>query len=139
MADDGRRHEPGRPVQLVVTSLSDLALANVLGGNNEAALANINCALELIRRDDIDALSTRDVQLAATAVLARAGRPELATVVAAQLLDGRYAPSAARVRCSYEVAALRTNERFRTRILDRGVDVELDPLQPDSWPPSNRP
>lgn len=131
--------EPGRPVQLVVASLSDLALANVLGGNTEAALANIDRALELIRRDDIDALSTRDVQLAAAAVFARAGRPDLATDAAAQLLGGRYAPSAARVWCSYEVAALRTNERFRALIRDRGMDVGLDPLQPNSWRLSSRP
>lgn len=131
--------EPGRPVQLVAATLSDLALANVLGGNNEAALANIDRALELIGRDDIDVLSTRDVQLAATAVFARAGRPELATDVAEQLLGGQYAPSAAHVWCSYEVAALRTNERFRVLVRDRGVNVELDPLQPHTWRRSVRP
>lgn len=127
--------EPGRPVQLVAASLSDLALANVLGGNNEAALANINRALELIRRDDIDALSTRDVQLAATAVFARAGKPELAVDAAEQLLGGRYAPSAAHVWCSYEVAALRKDEQFRALVRDRGMNVEIDPLQPHTWRP----
>ena len=91
-----------------------------------------------IGRDDIDALSTRDVQLAATAVFARAGRPELAVDVAEQLLRGRYAPSAAHVWCSYEVAALRTDERFRTLISDRGMNVGLDPLQPHTWRRSMR-
>lgn len=130
--------EPNRPVQLVAASLSDLAIANVLSGDNEAALASINRALELIGRDDIDALSTRDVQLAATAVFGRAGRPELAVDVAEQLLGGRYAPSAAHVWCSYEVAALRTDERFRTLISDRGMNVGLDPLQPHTWRRSMR-
>jgi hypothetical protein len=119
----------------VAASLSDLALANVLGGNNEAALTNINRALELIRRDDVDALSTRDVQLAATAVFARAGKPELAVDAAEQLLGGRYAPSAAHVWCSYEVAALRKDEQFRALVRDRGMNVEIDPLQPHTWRP----
>jgi hypothetical protein len=34
-----------------------------------------------------------------------------------------------------EVAALRKDEQFRALVRDRGMNVEIDPLQPHTWRP----
>lgn len=130
--------EPGRPVQLVADSLSDLALVNVLLGDREVALEQMHRALELVDRDNVDALAAVDVQLAAVSVFARAGQSSLAVAAAERLLAGRYAPAAMHVWCSYEVAPLRKDARFRALMHDRGMNVQVDPLRPETWKTADR-
>jgi len=130
--------EPGRPVQLVARSLSDLALVNVLLGDRQAALEQMHRALELIGRDDVDTLAAMDVQLAAVSVFARAGQSSLAVAAAGRLLGGKYAPSAMHVWCSYEVAPLRSDADFRVLMRAHGMNVEIDPLRPETWKAANR-
>ena len=131
--------EPSRPVQLVADSLSNLALVNVLLGDRRLALDQMHRALELIGRDDADALAAMDVQLAALSVFARAGQLSLAVAAAERLLGGKYAPSAMHVWCSYEVAPLRSDPEFRALMRAHGTDVEIDPLRPVTWKAAHLP
>jgi hypothetical protein len=66
-------------------------------------------------------------------VFARAGEPALAVDAACRLLGGRYAPSAAHVWCSYEIAPLREDAGFRALMREHGMDVAIDPLRPATW------